>query len=69
MSKIYAEIADILDLESVSPEQILTELENWDSLAKISAISLAHERYKKTITLSDLKGLTTVSDLAALMTL
>ena len=51
MSKILDEIADILDLEEVNPEQVLADLETWDSLAKISAISLAHEQYKKTITL------------------
>ncbi len=68
MSKILDEIADILDLEEVNPEQVLADLETWDSLAKISAISLAHEQYKKTITLADLNGIKTVSALVKVLT-
>lgn len=62
-------IEEMLDLDegTLLPEQVLTDLEEWDSIAVISLIALMDEEYNKQIKGSDIKQLQTVADVLALM--
>ena len=39
MEKLYAKIADVLDVETVSAADKLRDFEEWDSVAAISLIA------------------------------
>lgn len=61
------EMAEILDVESVSIESILGEYEQWDSLAMLSTLAMADSKYGVTIRSAEVRGAVTVADLADLV--
>ena len=61
------EMAEILDVESVSVESILGEFEQWDSLAMLSTLAMADAKYGVTIRSVEVRGAVTVGDLADLV--
>ena len=68
MEQFLKNLCEILELETPpSPEKLLSEIEEWDSLAIVSFVAMADLKYKKTIQLSDIGKVTTVSDLYELV--
>ena len=49
---------------TITAETRYKELEEWDSLASLSIISMIDEAYDKTITGADLRNHTTIQELA-----
>lgn len=62
-------IADILELDegSLQGEEVLTEIEEWDSLAFLSVIAMADEEFDIVIQGDVLEKVNTVNDLVALV--
>lgn len=61
-------VTDILEVEEpVTMETDLTELEEWDSLAYVSVISMANAVLGKKVTVAELKTVKTVADLYGLI--
>ena len=62
-------LEEILDLEegTLSPETVLKDLEEWDSVAFLSFIAMMDDEFGKTIKGSLVKEQKTVADLMALM--
>lgn len=62
-------IAEILDVEqeSLAPETILSDLEEWDSIALISFMAMIDDEFDKIVKGADVKAQKTVADLMALM--
>lgn len=62
-------IAEILDVEqeSLTPETILSDLEEWDSIALISFMAMMDDEFDKIVKGADVKAQKTVADLMALM--
>lgn len=62
-------LEEILDLEegTLSPETVLKDLEEWDSVAFLSFIAMMDDEFGKTIKGSLIKEQKTVADLMALM--
>ena len=57
-------LEDILQTEeSLKEDTTLEDLEEWDSLAKMSLAAFYSGHFSKNITLQDFKGLKTVRDL------
>lgn len=56
-----------LDAGTLTPETVLEELEEWDSIALISFIALIDDEFDKVIKGSVVKEQKTVADLLALM--
>ena len=52
-----------IDAESLMPETVLKELDNWDSLAMISLIALLDEKFNKKVPGKTIKGFQTVQDI------
>ncbi len=67
--KKLALLEDMMELEpgSLTPETVLEELEEWDSIALLSFIALMDEEFGKTVTGGSLREMKTVSDLLAVM--
>ncbi len=59
------ELADILDVDVVEETANLRDYASWDSLAVLSVVSLADSKFGFTLSVQDIKQLTTVADLWA----
>lgn len=58
-------LEEMLEVEegALSPEMELEQIENWDSMAKLSLIVLMDEEFEKTLTGEEIKGFVTVQDI------
>lgn len=56
-----------LDAGSLTPENILEELDEWDSLALISLVALIDEKFDKKITGQKIREFKTVQDILNVM--
>lgn len=62
-------LADTFDCatEDLSDDMSLDELENWNSMTKLSLIVLMDDEFGKTLTSDEIKGFKTVGDVMAFM--
>ena len=62
-------LADLLEVEvdSLSPEMLLDEIEDWDSMTKLSLIVLMDEECGKKLKPEDIKRFKTVNDIMEFM--
>ena len=67
MEKFFEELADILDVDVVSAEDVLEDFDEYDSLSILTVISLAGSKYGKTLTAQDVRGCKTAQDLYGLV--
>lgn len=65
--EFYQRLAEILDVEAVQPENVLKELDCWDSLAVLSVLALADSKYGASIKADEIRAVVTASDLASLV--
>lgn len=63
-AKFYEQLAQILDLEEVKPENVLKDFETWDSLAVLSVLAMADSKYGVTIKAEEIRSVVTAVDLA-----
>jgi acyl carrier protein len=63
-------IANILEVDedSISPEDLLENLESWDSLAALSFIAIADSDFDKAVTGKQLEESKSIADLVAILT-
>lgn len=66
MNEFLAKIAEILEVEAVSPDLVFRETPDFDSMKGFSLIVLLESDYGKVITVEQFIGCRTVADLAAL---
>ena len=52
-----------MDEGALSPEMVLDEIENWDSMMKLTLIVLMDEECGKTLKSDDIKGFKTIQDI------
>jgi len=69
MEKKLDLIAESLDAEKekITPQTVLEELEEWDSMGKIAIISMLDKKYKVQMKADQIKALKTVADILAYM--
>jgi acyl carrier protein len=65
--KFYEQLAKILDIEEVKPENVLKDFEAWDSLAILSVLAMADSTYGVSIKAEEIRSVTTAADLANLV--
>ncbi len=56
-----------MDVEDVDAEKVLADMEEWDSMTKLSLIVLFDDEFDKKITSDDIKKLVTIQDILNLM--
>ncbi len=54
METFLNQMAELLEVDSVSPQDEITSFDAWDSLTSLSIIALADEEYAVTITAQDI---------------
>ena len=64
--ELLAETFDC-EVEDLSADMELSELDNWDSMTKLSLIVLMDDECGKTLTSSEIKEFKTVGDVMAFM--
>lgn len=69
MDKIqfYDQLAKILNIEEVKPENVLKDFEAWDSLAVLSVLAMADSKYGAAIKAEEIRSVVTAADLADLV--
>ena len=58
-------IEEVLDVEtgSLTPETLLAEVDEWDSIAALSLIVMLDEKFEKTVSGVQIKALARVNDI------
>ncbi len=58
-------LADLFDMDEsdLNPQMVLADLENWDSMTKLSLIVMMDDECGKTLEADTLKGFKTVQDI------
>lgn len=67
MQNFESTIAEILEVDSVQPEQKLESFECWDSLTRLSIIATADTNYKANITAQEVIEAGTIGGLKKLI--
>ena len=64
-----AMLEDLMDLDAgtLTPETVLSDLDEWDSIARLSFISMLDDEFDKLVKGAVVKEKETVADLLALM--
>lgn len=65
--ELLAEDVFDVDVSEVTPETILEESDFWDSMSKLSLISVIDSNFKKTLKGEDIKNFKTVQDILNIM--
>jgi len=62
-------IEEVLDVAegSLTPETLLAEVDEWDSIAALSLIVMLDEKFEKTVSGAQIKVLESVNDILAYM--
>ncbi len=62
-------IEEVLDVEegSLSPETLLSDVDEWDSISALSLIVMLDENFDRTISGAQIKALESVKDILAYM--
>lgn len=55
------------DEGTLTPETLLSDVDEWDSIAALSLIVMLDEEFEKTISGEEIKALVTVNDILAYM--
>ena len=62
-------IEEVLDVEtgSLTPETLLAEVGEWDSIAALSLVVMLDEKFEKTVSGAQIKAMTSINDILAYM--
>ncbi len=62
-------IEEALDVEenSLQPEIVLKEIEEWDSMSALSLIVMLDDEFEKTVTGAEVRAMVTVNDILTYM--
>lgn len=63
MKELNIEMADILEVDSISDDEILTESDMWDSLARLTLLSYIDKQYGVNLFQADIANVKTVADI------
>ena len=67
MENFKSEMAELLEVDSVSESDKLQEFESWDSLTSLSIIAFVDEKYSVSISAKDLIESETIGNLEKLV--
>lgn len=68
MDKFLAEMAEILEEDSVQATDELERFESWDSLAVLSVVAMADEQFGVNLSAQDIRRADTVAELYQIIT-
>lgn len=63
MKEINSEMLDILEIDSISDNDILEEFDMWDSLARLTLLAFIDKHYDINLFEDDIKDVKTIRDI------
>ena len=65
MNELLEMLAEVMDLEegTLTADTVLADLEEWDSLSKLSLMAEAKKKYGKRISADEMAGFITAKDI------
>jgi acyl carrier protein len=67
MENFYNKLAEALDIEEVTPESLLRDIPEWDSLSVLSVLAMIDSSYGVNISSEELANVRTAADLSGLV--
>jgi len=67
MEKFYDKLAEILEVDSVEPQDDVSSFENWDSLGTLAILAMIDSTYNVRISSQEMKNVKKVKDLENLV--
>ena len=67
MEQFYVKLADILEVDTVQPDDDLKDFETWDSLTVLSVLAIIDADYGVNLNAEELKDVQKVKDLVTLI--
>jgi acyl carrier protein len=67
MNSFYEKMAEILEVDQVSPSDEVASFDNWDSLGVLSILALADSQYGVTVSGEEIAKMTIVGELEKLI--
>jgi acyl carrier protein len=67
MDGFYERLAEVLEEDTVGPDDVLVNFEQWDSLTALSVVAMIDEHYAVNISAEDLASTRTAGALEALV--
>ncbi len=67
MNEVYAQIADIMEVDEVKPDDVLTDFPEWDSLTVLSVIAMLDAKFGINITAMDIRNFKTAGELVSFL--
>lgn len=64
--QLISEILDV-DITSINENTVLNDLDEWDSMSRLSVIVMMDDEFGKTISGSDVRNLKTIKDILDMM--
>lgn len=64
--KLIAETLDV-DITSINENTVLNDLDEWDSMSRLSVIVMMDDEFGKTISGSDVRNFKTIKDILDMM--
>ena len=65
MNDIYSRLSEILEVDRVSADDVLSKFEYWDSLTVLSILAMLDASYGVNLTAADVRGMASAGDLVA----
>jgi len=60
-------IKDVLDVESLAPEDNLSDIEEWDSLSALSIVIMVKDEFNRVLTGDEVRNFKTIQDILDVM--
>lgn len=67
MDDFYSKLAEILEVDRVASDDVLSEFEYWDSLTVLSVLAMLDSGYGVNLTAANLRELKQAGELAAVV--
>lgn len=67
MERFYERLAEILEEDTIKPDDVLSSFEQWDSLTALSVVAMIEENYGVNVSAEDLAKASTASSLEAMV--
>jgi len=67
MDRFYERLAEVLEEDTVGPDDVLANFEQWDSLTALSVVAMIDENYRVNVSAEELASTRTAAALEALV--
>ena len=67
MDRFYEQLAEVLEEDTVGPDDVLAKFEQWDSLTALSVVAMIDESYRVNVSAEELAGIRTAGQLEQLV--